>query len=284
MRRLLYILVLALLPLASVQAQMFYTGTEYGVTVGGTQYFGDLNDNYGFQTITPAVGAFTRIHMNPFISVRLGANITRVSYKDKFSNHTFNKTRNLDFTSNIVEAAVFTEFNFFRFMTGEADSRWTPYLVGGVGVFYYSPYTHLDGRKYNLRDLGTEGQYSGYVDRSYSNISFMFPVGVGFKYWIRPGVNFGFEIADRLTLTDYLDDVSATYAGAASFQTNPGFGNAAFRLQDRSTEVSNVALGREGKQRGNSTSTDQYLMFSFKLSFQLRTYKCPTYLKQGYMY
>ncbi len=284
MRRLLFILSIILLPLTSVYAQMFYTGTEYGVTLGGSQYFGDLNDNYGFQTPNLAVGAFTRIHVNPFISVRLGANITRVNYDDKLSKHVFNKTRNLNFASNIVEAAVFTEFNFFRFMTGEENSRWTPYLVGGAGIFYYSPYTDLDGRKYNLRDLGTEGQYSGYVDRSYSTTSFMFPVGAGFKYWLRPGVNFGFEIADRLTMTDYLDDVSATYAGAASFESRPGFENAAYRLQDRSTEVSDVALGSAGKQRGNSTSTDQYLMFTFKLPFQLRTYRCPSYLKQGYMY
>ncbi|MCB0695859.1 MAG: hypothetical protein KDC07_00760, partial [Chitinophagaceae bacterium] len=163
-------------------------------------------------------------------------------------------------------------------------SRWTPYLVGGAGIFYYNPYTHLNGKRYNLRDLGTEGQYSGYVDRSYSNTSFMFPVGAGFKYWIRPGVNFGFEIADRLTLTDYLDDVSKTYAGASSFKNTPGLENAAYRLQDRSTEVGDVALGRAGKQRGNSASTDKYLMFTFKLSFQLRTYRCPSYLKQGYMY
>ena len=43
-------------------------------------------------------------------------------------------------------------------------------------------------------------------------------------------------------------------------------------------------LGRAGKQRGNSASKDQYLMFTFSISFQLKTYKCPTYLKQGYLY
>lgn len=284
MRLLIFILLVVALPLAGVHAQTFYTGTEYGVSVGGSQYFGDLNDRYGFKTPNPAVGAFTRIHMNPYIAVRIGVNLTRLSYDDKLSNNAFNKTRNLNFQTNIAEAAIFTEFNFFRFMTGDPSSRWTPYLVGGAGVFYYDPYTTLDGRRYYLRTLGTEGQFSGYSDRSYNSLSFMFPVGAGFKYWLRPGVNFGFEVSSRLTLTDYIDDVSATYAGAENFQSTPGFENPAFLLQDRSREVSDVALGRAGKQRGNSSSTDQYLLVTFNLSFQLQTYRCPTYLKQGYMY
>lgn len=284
MRQLVIILTIAIFSATNTQAQTFFTGTEYGVSAGGAQYFGDLNDNYGFQTVFPTVGAFTRIHMNPFIAVRIGANYTRLSYDDKFSSNSFNKTRNLNFTSDIVEAALFMEFNFFRFATGEENSRFTPYLVGGFGMFYYNPYTKLNGRRYNLIDYGTEGQFAGYGDRSYSNFSFCFPVGAGVKYWIAPGVNLGFEIANRITLTDYIDDVSATYAGAQSFESTPGFENVAFQLQDRSTEVGNTPLGREGKQRGNSASPDQYLMFAVKLSFQMKTYKCPSYLKQGYLY
>ncbi len=284
MRKLLYILSLAMLSFAGAKGQTFYTGTEYGFMAGGSQYFGDLNDNYGFKTVNPVVGAFTRIHMNPYISIRLGANVTRVSYDDKLSSNKFNRTRNLNFVSNIAEAGIFTEFNFFRFVTGETKSRWTPYLVGGIGVFYYDPYTTLDGRKYYLRRFGTEGQFAGYGDRGYSQLGFMFPVGAGFKYWLGPGVNLSFEIADRLTTTDYMDDVSATYVGAENFESTPGFENVAFRLQDRSLEVDNEALGRPGKQRGNSASKDQYLTFTFSISFQLKTYKCPTYLKQGYLY
>lgn len=284
MRKLLYILSFMMLPWAGAHAQTFYTGTEYGFMAGGSQYFGDLNDNYGFQTVNPAVGAFTRIHMNPYISVRLGANLTRLSYDDKLSSAKFNKARNLNFTTNILEAGIFAEFNFFSFITGETNNRWTPYLVGGAGVFYYDPFTKLDGRTYYLRRFGTEGQFAGYGDRGYSQLGFMFPVGAGFKYWIGPGVNLCFEISNRLTTTDYIDDVSATYVGAENFEGTPGFENVALRLQDRSREIGGEALGRTGKQRGNSATKDQYLMFTFGISFQMKTYKCPTYLKQGYLY
>lgn len=283
MRKALLILLTGILPFLG-KSQSFYTGTEYGISVGGSQYFGDLNDRYGFKTPNPALGVFTRFHLNPYISVRLGANATQLSYNDKLSNNTFNKARNLNFTTTVLEAGIFTEFNFFRFVTGEEKSRWTPYLVGGAGVFYYDPYTYLNGRRYYLRTLGTEGQFSGYGDRSYSQISFMFPVGAGFKYWIRPGLNFGFEISNRLTITDYIDDVSATYVGADKFQGTPGFESPGLALQDRSVEVSNTALGRAGKQRGNSGTKDQYMLYTISFSIQLKTYRCPTYITQGYQY
>lgn len=284
MRKLVFIWISLLLVSAGTKAQTFYTGTEYGISLGGSQYFGDLNDRYGFQTINPAVGGFTRIHINPFIATRIGVDLTRVSYDDKLSSNVFNQKRNLNFTSNIIEGHILAEFNFFRFMTGEQNSRWTPYLVGGIGFFYYNPTTTLNGRRYDLIDLGTEGQFAGYGERGYTNFSFNVPVGAGFKYWIKPGVNLGFEIANRITFTDYLDDVSATYVGADQFDNRPGLENAAYFLQDRSIEMGEEALGRAGKQRGNSSSTDHYLMFTFKVSFQLKTYRCPTYLKQGYYY
>lgn len=284
MRKLLFILALFITSVVSTTAQTFYTTTEYGFSLGGSQYFGDLNDRYGFKTPNAAVGVFTRIHMNPYIAVKIGAAVTRLSYNDKLSSTAFNKKRNLNFTSNIAEAAIFTEFNFFRFMTGDDKSRWTPYLVGGAGIFYYDPTTTLGGRTYHLRDLGTEGQFAGYGDRGYGNFSFMFPVGAGFKYWLKPGVNFSCEVSNRLTLTDYIDDVSATYVGKENFETVTGNQTAAYSLQDRSTELGGEALGRAGKQRGNSSSKDQYLMVTFSLSFQLKTYRCPTYMNRGIMY
>ena len=103
------------------------------------------------------------------------------------------------------------------------------------------------------------------------------PIGVGIKWWLVPGVNMGLEISDRLTTTDYLDDVSQTYVGANNFASDPNVLNAAYFLQDPSL-VNNSpanALGRVGKQRGANATKDQYLMVQLHLSVQLKTYKCP---------
>lgn len=281
-----YVLI-SLIPalLATVaKGQMFFTGTEYGVMAGGSQYFGDLNDKYGFGFIRPAAGVFLRQHLNPYISVRANAVYTRVGYDDKLSSNPYNRMRNLNFRSNIVEGSVQAEFNFFRFATGEEGHRFTPYLTGGIGVFYYNPYTFYNGSKYYLRNIGTEGQKAGYDDRKYGTTAVCFPIGAGVKYWMRPGVNLGFEIANRLTTADYIDDVSTTYVGSGVFPTDPQYPNPAYVLQDRSVELDPAQpLGRTGKQRGNASTKDQYLTFMITLSFQFKVYRCPSFMKHGFI-
>lgn len=280
-----FLVLIAVAGVHKAGGQTFYENKEYGVSAGASQYFGDLNDNYGFKFIRPAAGVFMRIHINPFIAMRIGAAATRVGYDDKLSSNYYNKKRNLNFESDLVEATLQAEFNFFRFFTGEEHSRFTPYLTGGIGAFYYNPFTTYNGQRYFLRPLGTEGQnLQNYGDRHYDKLGISIPIGAGFKYWLRPGVNFGMEIANRLTTTDYIDDVSKTYVGAQNFPTNPVNPVPAAVLQDRSVELGDgMPLGREGKQRGNSATKDQFMMVLFNLSFQLKTYKCPAYLKDQWM-
>lgn len=261
-------------------AQYFYSGKEYGFSLGGSEYFGDLNTNYGFKNVLPAGGAFIRFHLNPYIAVKTTLNYTKVGYDDKYSTDPYQLKRNLNFKSDVGEFCVQAEFNFVRFSTGDFNSRFTPYLTGGVGVFYYDPYTSFQGKKYYLRKLGTEGQNAGFDSHKYGPVSVCFPVGAGIKWWMRPGMNVGFEVADRLTLTDYLDDVSSYYVGANYFAKDPNLQQPpAYYLQDRSLEKTpSDPLGRAGKQRGNTSTRDQYMMFMVNISFQLKVYRCPGYI------
>ena len=255
--------------------QTYFTTTETGVAIGGSQYFGDLNENYSLRTPHLAGGIYVRKHFTQYIAAKLVANYTHVGFDDRFNSAPFQKARNLSFQSDIFEFALQAEFNFFRFTTGDPYHRFTPFLTCGVGAFYYDPWANYGGGKVNLRSLGTEGQFTGFADRKYSNVNACFPLGVGVKFWIVSGVNLTLEIADRLTLTDYLDDVSNTYVGAGKFIVN----SSARALQDRSTEISSTALGRPDKQRGNSSTKDQYLMALLSISWHFTTYRCPAALE-----
>ncbi len=269
-----FTLVLAMLPGIVVQAQKYYTGAEVGISVGGTQYFGDLNENYGYKTPHLNGGVYVRKRMNMYIAVKAVVNYTSVSYDDKLNSDLYDRTRNLNFKSDIIEGALQAEFNFFGFVTGDPTHRFTPYLTGGIGAFYYSPYTTYKGEKYALQPLGTEGQNTAaYKNRKYGTMAACFPIGVGAKFWIAGGVNLTLEIADRLTTTDHMDDVSSTYVGADKFRVN----SAAAGLQDRSGEVGGTTkLGIAGKQRGNTSSMDQYLVAEISLSFNFTSYRCPS--------
>ena len=253
------------------QAQSYYTNVEIGVAAGASQYFGDLNQNYGLKTVTTAGGLYVRKRMSPYIALKVVANYTKVSYNDKYNTDAYELARNLNFTSTVFEIAAQAEFNFFKFVTGDPLYRFTPFLTGGIGAFYYNPYTTYNGTKYYLRPLGSEGQNTGMGSR-YTNVSACFPIGAGIKYWIKSGVNLTVEIADRLTTTDHLDDVSSVYAGAGNFPAN----SVAALLQDRSP---NQTLGQQGKQRGNTSSYDQYMLAMVSISWNFTSYKCPAFME-----
>jgi hypothetical protein len=99
----------------------------------------------------------------------------------------------------------------------------------------------------------------------------VFPLGMGIKYNISRTLNFHMEAAFRFTSTDYLDDVSTTYAGPDVFDPL----TPAYFLQDRSYEVG-IPIGIAGKQRGFSAQRDQYIIVEAGLSVNITSYRCPT--------
>ena len=258
---------------------------EFGITVGAAHYFGDLNTRSGLNRFKPALGLFFRKQFGNYVGLRIAAHYAQLGYSDTYSKNDYQKTRNLSFNTNIWELAVQGDFNFFKFVPNDPDHLFTPYVTLGVGVFSYDPYTYLDGKKEFLRPLGTEGQNVGYKGRKqYSTMAVCIPFGVGIKYNISQKINMSVEACYRFTTTDYLDDVSTTYAGtgvsgdANSFPDGPGgVKSVAYLLQDRSYEIDPVnPLGREGRQRGWSKQKDQYVIVEVGFSFNISTYRCPS--------
>jgi opacity protein-like surface antigen len=252
---------------------------EFGITAGVAHYFGDLNTRAALNRPKPALGVFFRKQFGNYVGMRVSAHYAQLGYSDVYSKNEYQKTRNLSFNSNIWEIALQGDFNFFQFVPGSPEYSFTPYVTIGAGVFTYDPYAYLGGRKEFLRPLGTEGQSIGYKGRrQYNTMAFSFPLGVGIKYNVSEKMNLSFEIAQRFTNTDYLDDVSTTYIGAGRFGVLPnGDPSNAGLLQDRSYELdANNILGVEGRQRGFSKQKDQYIIAEIGISFNISSYKCPT--------
>lgn len=97
------------------------------------------------------------------------------------------------------------------------------------------------------------------------------------KYALNSSTNIFGEISYRFTNTDYLDDVSTTYAGPATFPPLPnGNPSPAFLLQDRSYETG-VTIGTKDRQRGNSSQKDAFVTIQVGMSFNILTYRCPKF-------
>jgi hypothetical protein len=249
---------------------------EFGVGLGVARYYGDLSSS-SLDRLKLSAGIFFIKQFNNYIGLKISANYAKLGYSDVYSDNAFQKRRNLSFNSSVWEFAASGQFNFFKFMPGIEGFNYTPYVSLGLGVFSYDPYAYLYGEKYYLRPLGTEGQGSSvYPDRKeYGSMAVCIPISGGFKYSYNENINFFIEAGYRYTTTDYLDDVSTTYAGPDAFPPLPnGQPSPAFLLQDRSYETG-VPIGMKDRQRGNSKKKDSYMIIQVGVSFNLTSYRCP---------
>jgi len=284
MKKSIFAVILVFLYVSNVKAQEFYTleqivhEGEVGISAGAAHYFGDLNPKLRVNRPKIAFGAFFRKQYGEYIAIRVSGHYCQLGYSDIYNSYNvFMHTRNLSFNTNIWELAVQGDFNFFKFVPGDNVHNFTPYLTFGIGGFSYDPYAYYEGTKVYLRPLGTEGQGSAeYPGRKpYGSLALCFPVGVGVKYNLDHRMNIGLEIVYRFTNTDYIDDVSKTYAGAAAFPLLPnGKESLAGVMQDRSY-VYGTPIGIAGRQRGYSNQNDTYVMAEIMFSFNLTSYKCP---------
>lgn len=264
---------------ATAQRYDYVQQGDFGITAGVAHYFGDLNTRAAINRPKPALGIYFRKQFGNYVGLRISAHYAQLGYSDIYSKNDYQKTRNLSFNTNIWELALQGDFNFFKFYPGDPEYIFTPYITLGVGVFTYDPYAYLDGQKEFLRPLGTEGQNIGYQGRKpYSTMALCIPLGAGVKYNLNEKMNLSFEISQRFTNTDYIDDVSTTYIGPGRFATLPnGTPSTAGLLQDRSYEITpSKLLGVEGRQRGWSKQKDQYIIAEIGLSMNIGTYRCPS--------
>ena len=105
-----------------------------------------------------------------------------------------------------------------------------------------------------LQELGTEGQgTTSFQNRKpYSLTQLSIPFGGGVKIGVSDDFNIIIEYGLRKTFTDYIDDVSTTYAGIPS-----EFDNITIELSDRSLDKM-ITGPKDGIARGDETNKDWY--------------------------
>lgn len=215
---------------------------ELGLFGGASYYLGDINPRMHFIPSHPAFGAFFRFTPNYRYAFRVGFNYGSVSASDATSKEPDQLERNLNFRSKIYDGHAIAEFNFVEYRIGHQTHIFTMFIFGGLGFFHMNPQMSLSGNYIDLPGLKTEGQ-----SRSYSKYQFSLPFGVGLKWNVTDRIGLGFEWGPRKTFTDYLDDVSGSYA----------------------LNSLNVGSGIVGTMRGNPRSKDWFFFYGFTLSYRL---------------
>ena len=242
---------------------------EGGAFVGASSYSGDLArraqepSEYGL-----SYGLFGRYNMRRHLSFKLHAYRGEISGTDANSSlASGRRDRNLSFQSDIYEVGGQVEFNLLGFDPASSDHLTTPYLFAGVAGFYYNPMADFGGELVELQPLGTEGQTLN-GDDPYSLYQVSFPLGVGFRFSLNRYACIGFEAGARLTLTDYLDDVSTTYPDIDALRAqNSLAADLSFRTPEFRDDIN--LPNPEGTSRGNPDNDDWYFFGGITVSFYL---------------
>jgi len=244
--------------------------------IGGAEYNGDLAPKgFTIKNLRPGAGFNLKYDSGDLLNFRTGIFWTILSSDDKDNKEPLTAIRNLNFTSQLFEWNAALEFNIL-----DPDIYTAfPYIFGGVGLFYFKPYSFDDNNeKVYLQPLSTEGQgLTDYPDRKkYSLLQFCMPFGAGYKWFTKKKNQVAIEIGYRLCFTDYIDDVSKTYVDLEILST---------KVSPKAAEMSYRKQGSQftelGLPRGNPENKDLYYFGSLKYSFSLKKSKTSSKKEEG---
>lgn len=240
---------------------------ELGIMAGISKYEGDLAPTSywtNFAHLNQAFGGIGRYHFSNYFAAKLGIYYGSISGDDASARDSGRRLRGLSFRSDFYELSLTGELHVLGYYFENEIRRLSPYLFLGVGLMKYNPKAEYNDRWVELQPLGTEGQgLSEYPDRDfYALTRAVYPMGLGVKYNVNNVLTIGIEVGTRLTLTDYLDDVSATYVDTDKLLEARGAVAAA--LSNRSGQDF-----PSGFQRGDNKDNDWYSMAGIIVAYRL---------------
>lgn len=205
---------------------------EVGVLVGMTAFQGDVvESNFDASQLNIGFGAFYRYYTSPKFSFRFG--VTAGTFTGDDANNPSLSSRGFSFESMIVDATAIAEWNILGInIYGDQaydQNRFSPYLLGGIGVAMYDPTVTT-----------TETPlFAGDLEHEYPGFTMVVPLGLGVKY-ATDRITIGIEGAIRAGLTDFLDGVS--WSGNSDNNDWYGFYgiNAAYRIGATSSKSSSA--------------------------------------------
>ena len=242
---------------------------HFGVFGGAAAYNGDLTSSIFPKKVTNgAIGLSINYELTDLIMLRGGITYSIVGGADRYSDKPDLVLRNLSFETRLLEFSAVGEYNLLNLY----ESRYTPYVFGGLAIFKFNPYVYDNGgQEHFLKPLSTEGQgINGYPDRKpYSLTQFAIPFGGGFKFAINDDLRIGVEAGLRKLFTDYLDDVSTNYIDQADLLAARGFRAVEFSYRGDEVIGGGSTYPTKGAQRGSPKSKDYYYFAGIHLTYRL---------------
>tara|TARA_B100000989_G_scaffold123973_1_gene91651 strand:+ start:1170 stop:2243 length:1074 start_codon:yes stop_codon:yes gene_type:complete len=215
---------------------------DYGFTMGTANYLGDIGgdqltrrdfaaDLHLGQTKL-STHIFVRYRLSSAVAIKAQMGTVYLEDYDNLSSNLSRRTRNAHFRNSVNELSLRGEINLFsQPMLTRYTSKYrvgvNAYATLGVTAFVHNPQAQLDRDAaeyhYNQGNIDTNPSLFNYdhwydlrdhrtEQLTYGSAALGFPLGFGASFMVNNKVRLGIEFVWNLTLTDYLDDVSFTYA------------------------------------------------------------------------
>ncbi len=280
MKRLLIIIFLISLA-QDVLSQAFYSRrlNRKWVATGGIGYarsLGDLTNPGSYFDTKFNIEGGIQFRANERINLKANLLLFQLSGSDQEIDPELNtRSRGLSFVSNNAELSVGTTISLFPHSARFRQRKTlNPYVTAGIGLLYFNPRAEIPGVAYipgeaapvplaNGGKMVSLRQYQTERPNSYSSFAFVIPVGVGVKVKVSDFLDISAEVSNRITFTDYLDDVSGRgYADPELFDFTQEREREAYALSN--------PTGTNSDTRGNPENNDFYLIANIKAEFYLR--------------
>jgi opacity protein-like surface antigen len=258
----------------TASAQNFHFSARLGLA----GYNGDLKAHSITLSQTKLMGSLgVQYDLTEHLTARSYFTLTSLKADDKMGTASMQQ-RNLNFQTKLFDWELSAQYHLFSLN----NRWWTPYLFAGIGLYHFNPYTKDEsGGKVFLKPLSTEGQgfRSGFAD--YKLTSFSLPMGMGLSYALNEDMRLGLEFGYRKIFTDYLDDVSNSYADKTQLLNTRG--QTAVDLAWRADEINATPYPVAGTGRGNPNQKDGYyfIAITYTIRYFFDKYKQIVGLPSG---
>ena len=184
---------------------------------GSSNYIGDLATFSGLplvaaQTMRWNAGFQYTRHFSPHFSTAISLQYIRIAGDDNYfsseGSYAGNYDRNLHFRTDVKELGMLQLYEFVPNAQKLLKRSFiSPYVYVGVSGIMFDPMAR-GNYDYPLPGQKDWSSLDDQEDASYSKISFAVPFGFGFRYKLGPLTDIGFDIGYRVSMSDFLDDVS----------------------------------------------------------------------------
>jgi OOP family OmpA-OmpF porin len=207
---------------------------EFGISGGGTTYFGDIaSSSFALKPANPALGFFIKKEWAPFFSLKTSLVSTSLSGDDYLYPEQIDRlNRGFYFNTKVIELALTSEWDPLK---TKDQQRFSPTIFFGPAIFFIDPQANFERNKLDgIKEGIIFDQMMDFPDELFGFIG-----GIGVNLRVVSDLYVNASAGLRVPFTDHLDGISA----AANPEKDDWYGTATMSLTYRVSRSDDDADG-----------------------------------------